>query len=65
MTKKDKIGFLGHSCFFECHYLPSTFKANSGSNKVWPLGASSSSSAHSVVNLTGLHFIYVESHELL
>lgn len=58
MTEKDTIRFLGHSCFLECHYLLWKFETSSGSNEVWPLRAVSTS-AHSVVNLTSLHFTYV------
>lgn len=58
MTEKDTIGFLGHSCFLECYYLLFRFEASSRSNEVWPLRAVSTS-AHSVVNLKGLHFTNV------
>ena len=58
MNKKEMIGFLGHSCFLESHFLLSIFQASSASHEVWPLRAVSTLT-YSAVSLTDILFIWV------
>lgn len=56
--KKNMIGLPCHSCFLQCLYLCPTFQVSSGSNKMWPLRATSTLILF--VNLTGLPFTFMQ-----
>ena len=60
ISKKNMIGLPCNSCFLQCLYLCSTFQASSGSNKMWPLRATSTI-AYSFCKLNRFTFYFYGS----
>lgn len=63
-NKKEYMGFLGHSCFLECHCLLFVFKAACGVHRQHALSGCQQP-PHSIVDITHLPLLALSVAELL